>query len=468
MRARPILCLIFVLCIVMFYPVTAAEQSAALLETNASTDQISPEKPDQPLSTVGNYNATLRVYVIEKLTYRWWDNLSNWYRNAMLSFAIDSAISIPLEGTASITATWNGNDHTYTNDDGTGSYTFGNIVESNIMVVAALFNADPITSYSDDPPGSPFNAYLIDASAAADMGETGSDNTSGGYTHTVLLEKATRVGCSNCPTTAAVLNYLEELGTYNFHYVSMVYQPNPAARSQVYSYNLAAVPTCYIDGGHGVAIGGSYESDYYTDPMDAAGHREVADVDLEVSLTWLGNATIQVDVEIANHQFYNSAPDIPATPAGPATGVSGSSYEFTASTTDLDGHQIYYRWDWGDGEISDWVGPYASGATGAASHAFPAGDFDVKVQAKDDYGDGDESDWSTVSSISLLQRGEVNGDGNINVGDAVYLINYVFKSGETPEPLDRGDANCDLSVNVGDAVWVINYVFKSGSAPGCY
>lgn len=63
--------------------------------------------------------------------------------------------------------------------------------------------------------------------------------------------------------------------------------------------------------------------------------------------------------------------------------------------------------------------------------------------------------------------GEANGDGTINVGDAVHIINYVFKGGPpaTPYALCSGDANSDCTVNVGDAVHIINYVFKGGPAP---
>jgi hypothetical protein len=63
--------------------------------------------------------------------------------------------------------------------------------------------------------------------------------------------------------------------------------------------------------------------------------------------------------------------------------------------------------------------------------------------------------------------GDANGDGQVNVGDAVYLIAYVFKGGPppTPYPICSGDANCDCQCNVGDAVYIISYVFKSGPAP---
>ncbi|MEE9444014.1 MAG: FG-GAP-like repeat-containing protein [candidate division Zixibacteria bacterium] len=61
--------------------------------------------------------------------------------------------------------------------------------------------------------------------------------------------------------------------------------------------------------------------------------------------------------------------------------------------------------------------------------------------------------------------GDANGDGATNVGDAVYIINFVFKGGPAPDPVLSGDANCDGATNVGDAVYLINFVFKGGPAP---
>jgi len=61
--------------------------------------------------------------------------------------------------------------------------------------------------------------------------------------------------------------------------------------------------------------------------------------------------------------------------------------------------------------------------------------------------------------------GNANGDGAVNLADAVYVINYVFKGGPAPDPLCIGDANGDEAVNLADAVYVVNYVFKSGPSP---
>jgi len=68
---------------------------------------------------------------------------------------------------------------------------------------------------------------------------------------------------------------------------------------------------------------------------------------------------------------------------------------------------------------------------------------------------------------ALNVRGDANGDGIINVGDAVYLINYLFRNGDPPPLWELGDVNCDDIINVGDVVYLINYLYRNGDPPGC-
>lgn len=81
------------------------------------------------------------------------------------------------------------------------------------------------------------------------------------------------------------------------------------------------------------------------------------------------------------------------------------------------------------------------------------------------------ADYCKADTLSFLVHvykcGDANGDGDVNIGDGVFIINYVFKSGPPPVPIQAGDANCDGDPNVGDAVYIINYVFKEGPAPCC-
>ena len=80
------------------------------------------------------------------------------------------------------------------------------------------------------------------------------------------------------------------------------------------------------------------------------------------------------------------------------------------------------------------------------------------------YGDGTERDYVTIK-YSKFFAGDANADGKVSVSDIVYLVNYLFKGGSSPAPIQRGDANCDGYVTVSDVVYLINYLFKGGPPP---
>ena len=63
--------------------------------------------------------------------------------------------------------------------------------------------------------------------------------------------------------------------------------------------------------------------------------------------------------------------------------------------------------------------------------------------------------------------GDANGDESMNMGDAGFIINYIFYDGVAPEPLGSGDANADGSCNLADAGYIINYIFYDGPEPIC-
>jgi hypothetical protein len=84
----------------------------------------------------------------------------------------------------------------------------------------------------------------------------------------------------------------------------------------------------------------------------------------------------------------------------------------------------------------------------------------------DVYNPGQEdSDGDDIGDACEILCGDANGDEQVNVSDAVSIINYVFVGGPAPDPLESGDVNCDDVVNVSDAVWIINYIFVGGNVP---
>lgn len=96
----------------------------------------------------------------------------------------------------------------------------------------------------------------------------------------------------------------------------------------------------------------------------------------------------------------NDPPNKPETPQGPTIALVGTSYSYRTSTTDPNGDNLYYQFDWDDGTMSDWTGLYASGQTVSMSHTWATkGSYQVKVRAKD--GADAESVWSDPLSIIL-------------------------------------------------------------------
>ena len=95
----------------------------------------------------------------------------------------------------------------------------------------------------------------------------------------------------------------------------------------------------------------------------------------------------------------NNPPEKPNRPSGQTSGSAGETYIYTTTTTDPDGDQVYYQWDWGDGNMSGWYGPFASGTVASASHAWNKGSYSIKVKAKDIY--NAESNWSDPLPISM-------------------------------------------------------------------
>jgi polyhydroxybutyrate depolymerase len=64
----------------------------------------------------------------------------------------------------------------------------------------------------------------------------------------------------------------------------------------------------------------------------------------------------------------------------------------------------------------------------------------------------------------LFQRGEANGDGLFDLGDAVATLDHLFQGAPVGCQLAL-DANDDGQVNIGDPVYLLEYLFNMGSPP---
>ena len=110
----------------------------------------------------------------------------------------------------------------------------------------------------------------------------------------------------------------------------------------------------------------------------------------------------------------NLPPNKPNTPSGPVSGKINSAYNYTTSTIDTNGDQVFYLWDWGDGSQSDWLGPYNSGVTINTTHTWiTAGNYEIKVKAKDIH--DAESNWSDPLAITITTESIVEIKGGLGV-----------------------------------------------------
>ncbi len=135
----------------------------------------------------------------------------------------------------------------------------------------------------------------------------------------------------------------------------------------------------------------------------------------------------------------NKPPNVPTMPIGPLNGFVDSSYTFSSLAKDSDGNNVSIRFNWGDGDTSDWSSWSKSGDSILMSHAWSSPDsYYIKAQARDVK--GEISDWSSRCAILITDAplfkwrfylGEyccsspaIGADGTIYAGgNGLYAIN---------------------------------------------
>jgi hypothetical protein len=140
---------------------------------------------------------------------------------------------------------------------------------------------------------------------------------------------------------------------------------------------------------------------------------------------WVNDGFMIKDFCFKTYGYHESIPPlIPTIPDGPLEGLSWHEYYYETVTTDPDGDDIRYGWDWnGDGFVDEWTGYYSSGTHVTTTHFWiGSGFYSIKVKAEDEY--GVSSDFSDVLLVTISN--DPPSKPSILSGDTIGVVNQVF------------------------------------------
>ncbi len=147
-------------------------------------------------------------------------------------------------------------------------------------------------------------------------------------------------------------------------------------------------------------------------------------------------------------------------------GVQAEAYEDTVVVKGLTPN---YLFEVADGQMpAGWTVAPTTGVISGTTYDY--GDFTFTIRAThQQFGYPDSAEYTVHVEQVPDRPGDANADGQINVSDAVYIIDYIFRGGAAPWFINWADVNADCTINIGDPVYLVSYIFKGGPAPqlGC-
>jgi|GEM_PF-1734267 len=379
------------------------------------------------------YDGRVRAYVTEKVSRRdWRDSHGRRYEYAFLDYAFNEDIYVDAGASWNDTVAWNGNSH----DDGYGN-DFGDLAQDNVMVIAAVFNAEWDTGYAypgDTSNPHPFEAHYVDETGAAWFNSSPNVPSS---PNPAIFAKGVDVH-AHLSWTGGDIDPGDTV-TYDV-YFGTEYPPLQVAWSEsaaTYDPGTMDYDTTYYwrivaKDNHGAAASGPawrfstnslpYEP-YDPDPPDSA-----VDVSLDADLSWTGgdpdpDDTVSYDVYLGTEM--------------PPPQVAWSESASTYDPGTMDSDTTYY-----------W-----------------------QIVTFDRHGESTAgSIWRFRTVVLPWVCGDCNGDGFVNFADALYVKNYYYQTPPgSPAPIGQGDVNLDGFVNFADALYLKNYYYQTppGSPPPC-
>jgi PKD repeat protein len=136
----------------------------------------------------------------------------------------------------------------------------------------------------------------------------------------------------------------------------------------------------------------------------------------------------------------NQAPDTPINIIGPEVIEPGVAYMFSVSSNDSDGDMIRFRFDWGDGNLSNWTSYVNSSVITYATHAwYFVQNFSISAIAQDIH--GLNSSWSNSYNVTMAfaeddEEDITNKEDKIDYEIDKNVVNFNFSSEFVNESVD--------------------------------
>jgi len=160
---------------------------------------------------------------------------------------------------------------------------------------------------------------------------------------------------------------------------------------------------------------------------------------ISASHTWTHEGTYEVRAKIACNgnesnwsephtiTIIRSGPPLKPLISGPHVGRVGIVYNFSVVLTDPEGDEFFYSWEWGDGNSTGWLGPFASGQTVTATHAWSKpGTYPILVRAKDPFGVEIVSDPFYIQIVKLRPSFILGSLNNRSETEDLFIISTTF------------------------------------------
>ena len=129
--------------------------------------------------------------------------------------------------------------------------------------------------------------------------------------------------------------------------------------------------------------------------------------------------------KLKDDDHINQAPNKPTTLNGPSTGSVDTAYTFSTSATDPDGDKVQYRFNWDNGNISEWSSLVDSGNSISKSYSYSSsGIYYIASQARDT--EGKTSAWSDTHEISINTTVSISPQEHARICDATPETRYIY------------------------------------------